>query len=323
MICLNYVKNGVKREDVFTPFLAYTESCKNIFDLPDISKSVAVLEYELTGEMNAEAKTFLESENKGFFEKIGDAIIGIFQKFINMINNAIDKVKEYSFSSKSYAQKMEILIKEHPDLKDEVIMACNKGALDLNDMKSLNEMNKTFDEVLKMAKKENVDPNTIRGKLTKAIDDFKESDSKKWTVVKVAGATSAVITAYVAARTLKSKIADADKCYRDTKRESERQKQEILDYIKYRESKGDQLTVDEKAAMQAILSCNTSRLAEITRSMNHMDNFVGDLSEKLGSFIEKHHNAKVARDFNRTEGRSDIYHSFNAYRDEQKKKDKK
>ena len=324
MISLNYVKNGVTRENIFTPFLAYTESCTDIFsvDVPEVqnpNRERILLEYEISGVKTPEYEAFMESENKGFFEKIGDKIIELFKKFVDMIDNAIEKIKGYSFKSKDYTQKMEVLIKKHPELKDEIIMACNKGALDLNDMKSIKEMDEAFDEVMKMAKNSSVDANSLKGKMDAAIKKFKSEDNKKWTVVKVAGATSGVITAYLACRTLREKITEADKNLRDTKSSIMRQQNEILNYIQEKEKQGT-LTAEEKAKMQAILSGNTSRLAEITRSKANMDSFIGKLYGNVSDFLEKHHNDAVAREFKTAEERKGVLDDYKKYQDEKNKK---
>lgn len=322
MISLNYVKNGVTRENIFTPFLAYTESCTDAFsvDVPVVqnpNRERILLEYEISGVKTPEYEAFMESENKGFFEKIGDKIIELFKKFVDMIDNAIEKIKGYSFKSKDYTQKMEVLIKKHPELKDEIIMACNKGALDLNDMKSIKEMDAAFDEVMKMAKNSSVDANSLKGKMDAAIKKFKENDEKKWTIVKVAGATSATISAIVACRTLKSKIAEADKNLHETKTSIMRQQNEILNYIQEKEKQGT-LTPEEKAKMQAILSGNTSRLAEITRSKANMDSFIGKLYGNVSDFLDKHHNEAVSREFKVAEERKGVLDDYKKYQDDKK-----
>ena len=125
---------------------------------------------------------------------MSETVIAIFEKIRAAIQSAIDKIKEIAFGSKSDLQKLDALIKKHPELKNEAVCAFNSGALEMKDIKSLKELDSAFEEIIRMSKEKDVDPNTLKGKWEKAKKKFNE-DEKTWKIVKVGAATATVIKA--------------------------------------------------------------------------------------------------------------------------------
>ena len=206
MISIGYVNNTLTpMTDAF--FKEYTAEINDLYD--DINFTCCEMalveervdiEQEITGSVNDTLMLEYEEKKKNFFQKIGEAIITIFEKVRAAIQSAIDKVKEIAFGSKSDLQKLDALIKKHPELKDEVVCAFNSGALDMKDIKSLKELDAAFEEVMRMSKEKDIDPNTLKGKWEKAKKKFQE-DEKTWKIVKVGAAATTVITAIKAIAT--------------------------------------------------------------------------------------------------------------------------
>lgn len=200
MISIGYVNNTLTpMTDAF--FKEYTAEINDLYD--DINFTCCEMalveervdiEQEITGSVNDTLMLEYEEKKKNFFHKIGEAIITIFEKVRAAIQSAIDKVKEIAFGSKSDLQKLDALIKKHPELKDEVVCAFNSGALDMKDIKSLKELDAAFEEVMRMSKEKDIDPNTLKGKWEKAKKKFQE-DEKTWNVSKIANVTKTVLTA--------------------------------------------------------------------------------------------------------------------------------
>ena len=207
MISIGYVNNTLTpMTDAF--FKEYTAEINDLYD--DINFTCCEMalveervdiEQEITGSVNDTLMLEYEEKKKNFFQKIGEAIVTIFEKVRAAIQSAIDKVKEIAFGSKSDLQKLDALIKKHPELKDEVVCAFNSGALDMKDIKSLKELDDAFEEVMRMSKEKDIDPNTLKGKWEKAKKKFQE-DEKTWNVSKIANVTNTVLTAGTAVLTL-------------------------------------------------------------------------------------------------------------------------
>ena len=272
MISLEYVNGSYTRETdaLCKPFELFLETSKREMDQMfaefSIVEEKVLLESAIMGTVQEPVMMVYEEGKKNIFTKIGEAIVSIYKKLVEFIDTAIDKIKTYAFDKKSDIQKLEVLIKKHPDLKNEAIGAFNSGALDLQDVKSLKDLDSTFEEILKMAKKKDVDPNTLRGKWEKAKEKF-EKDEKSWKVVKVAAATTTIISAAVAIKTLPALLVKHKNEYAKNKEDLKTREAETLAILK---EKG---TVNEDTGL-------TRLLLEITREHagKHMDVRKGNLS---------------------------------------------
>ena len=200
MISIGYVNNTLTpmTDMLFREYAAEMDVINSdidfiCYDMTMFEERVNI-EQEITGSVNDTLMLEYEEKKKNFFQKIGEAIITIFEKVRAAIQSAIDKVKEIAFGSKSDLQKLDTLIKKHPELRDEVVAAFNSGALDMKDIKSLKELDAAFEEVMRMSKEKDIDPNTLKGKWEKAKKKFQE-DEKTWNVSKIANVTKTVLTA--------------------------------------------------------------------------------------------------------------------------------
>lgn len=206
MISIGYVNNTLTpmTDMLFREYVAEMNVINSdidfiCYDMTMFEERVNI-EQEITGSVNDTLMLEYEEKKKNFFQKIGEAIITIFEKVRAAIQSAIDKVKEIAFGSKSDLQKLDTLIKKHPELKDEVVCAFNSGALDMKDIKSLKELDTAFEEVMRMSKEKDIDPSTLKGKWEKAKKKFQE-DEKTWNVSKIANVTKTVLTAGTVALT--------------------------------------------------------------------------------------------------------------------------
>lgn len=237
MINLEYINGSIDLEihSIFKPYELFMESCENdinkIFAEFGILEEKVTLESAIMGSVPESMMMVYESEKKNIFTKIGEMIVTVYNKFVELVDKVIDTIKTHAFKKKTDLQKLEIILKNHPDLKNEAIAAFNEGALDLSDVRSFKELDSTFDEILKMAKKKDVDPKTLRGKWEKAKEKF-EKGEKSWKMVAtVAGATGAVITTTVALKSFNSKCLKATNDANEEKKKLRQSKAEILDQM--------------------------------------------------------------------------------------------
>ena len=269
---------------LFRPYEEYFESClddinRKIFDFR-ISEEKYMLESSIMGESND--RIFYEAEKKSVFEKIGQAVMSIFKTFAELMDKIIDKVKSIGMKNKTDIQKLEILIKKNPSLKDEAIAAFDKGYLELGDIRSLKELDAAFDEILKMTKNKETDPKTIKAKWEKAKANF-EKDEKSWKVVKVATATTAVLSAALAIKTFKPKCLKAEQDAQDSKKAMSERKAAI-----YKALQEENVINDDTGKWQATLTIwrelNSKHAAARKENLTRLEK----VANAIASFLDKH-----------------------------------
>lgn len=214
MATLDYLDESMEStpDNLCDTFGSFLESCEQ--DINTIFANFTVitekvdLENEIMGKISPKLEMVYESEKKSIFAKIGEVIVTIYEKFVEWVSGIVDKLKGSALDHKTEQQKYELLLKRHPDLKNEIVAAFNSGALDLADVKSLKELESTYDEVMKMIRHQNIDLDTVKGRWEKAKEKFDE-DEKKWKVVKVAAATGTVVSAALAVKTFIPRCKEA------------------------------------------------------------------------------------------------------------------
>lgn len=175
--------------------LLYESSCEidnMIKSLIDKSNSI-YMESEIMGSIDNEKLVVMEAEKSNVFEKLGNAVIKIFEKLSELIQSVLNKIKAFFTKDKNELDKIDELLKKHPQLKDEIIVAWKQGDLKVADAKSLKEMDDAFNELIKMANDNSVDPNTFQGKVNEFKKKFEHIDES--TTVKVANSVNTVIKA--------------------------------------------------------------------------------------------------------------------------------
>lgn len=212
MISMAYI-NGTTSDDMYrsTDLLKemnYMESCMDSFNKEwSIFESIqdnAIFEASLYGTDINENAVYTEAVSD-ILKKIGDAVISLCKKFVDFVNKIITNIKSLGFNKKSDIAKIESLIKLHPEMKNEVILHADD--LNLNDMKSLKELDKAFDELMAMSKKKDIKPGSMRDHWEKAMKKFENIDKQR--AAKIAIGTAAVTTAVITLVTVVPKIKSA------------------------------------------------------------------------------------------------------------------
>lgn len=309
MISVNYVNNGCNGShynDDCSSYLNYLEHClDDIYtEYADIAVKNDILLLESSIMEEEIDNLVLEDANKNFIEKIGAKIIEMGKKLTELINKIIDKLKSISFQFKSNEKKMNLLMKEHPELaKEKIQILCSEGQMDFSDFKSLAELDKEFEKVLRMAKEKDVDPNTIRGKWNKAMKKWFNPDDDKSTKVKKGIATAAAGIALVVAvkelpvqiakfknqlTELKNKNNQLDADALEAINKSFSKKVEVLDQNgkkTYKEIPGN--VENEMGYATLLLNINRERQGKHAQVINEHQSFITRMQNSIAKAVDK------------------------------------
>lgn len=291
MISISYVNTG--HEDLYLtdPFIKCEKAIDDIVNESNKSINAFLDSFNLEvteatiedREINSEIYT----EATNVFEKIGNAIIAIFKKFSEFIDRISDKIKNASFKKKSDIEKMEALIKEHPELSDDIIAKFNNGDLVLSDAKSLKEVEGLYDELIRMAKDSKVDSNTFKGKVNAFKKKLKESDQSA--IVKGAKSAAAVISAGTAILTLSKLIKDVQKNKDERRMSTQRMYDKALDLYDEVKAGGEKDSIDTSMGKLGVIQ---QLFGEVTKdSMGKIqknENALERLGDNIHAFIAKH-----------------------------------
>ena len=186
MVSIAFINGG--SEPVYSSDQNYSivkecnEITESIMDaIHDYESSVEEYKFEssLTGEMDEDELVALEAKGDNIFKKIGDGVISLIKKLIKMVQGFVDKLKGNSFAKKSDLDKIEIMCKKHPELKEQII--ANASAFEFNQIKTIADMEENYNKIMKMEDE---------SKRKKAIEKFKKGAA---TTVGVAASAVTVI----------------------------------------------------------------------------------------------------------------------------------
>jgi len=195
MISISYINGDQDIFPLFDPVIKLENELDSIVN--DInSVYVEYTEAKMIDDMNemfneSEEEKKSDTAHKNFVDALGAGIIKMFDKVISFVQSILDKIKEATFSSKSDLDKVDALIKEHPNMADSIKEAFIRGDLKLSDAKSLNDLNKQYSELIADAKKASVDPNSLEAKWEKAKEAFEKAKAPAATIL---GITAGALT---------------------------------------------------------------------------------------------------------------------------------
>lgn len=332
MISSAFINNGCEDSlynDECNTFLRYLNTCTN-----DITESYLdmksktdfiMMESEIMGEISSDKMIVLESENKNFIEKIGAKVIEITKKFAEFIGKIIDKIKDMAFRFKSNEKKMDILLKEHPELaKEKIQILCDEGGLEFNDIKSLSELDKEFDKIIKLAKEGKEDPDSLKARWRKASAKWINPDDDRVTKIKkVTGAVTGTIALVTAIAFVKKQFAKNKQDLTDANQANKEHEAMILDMM----DKDDKSKVNSKSGYFTLLlamhrernGCYTKATQQNMSLLNRITNSIASVADKVtGSKA-----GKVVFGDLKTNYQKDLLHSIkkNSYTLDRKAKD--
>ena len=249
-----------------------------------IDQAFAEYNYEMN---QRRINAFVESSGADIYEEgvvniiesIGAGIEKIFDKFMELIDKVADFFREKIWASKSDAQKLEALLKKHPDMKDEIKMAVQKGDLDVKDIKSMHDvMDGTYDILQKINKGE-VEPSKAESMFNKVIDKFNKYGKPICEVIIAVGGAAAAVVKITSLHNnlMKNKIDKAD-----LKNQCDRIKNAAA------------MEMDEKrcknptAAMRAKKSIFDKMTATLSKNVNGQKGLMAKVAGKMESLNKKY-----------------------------------
>lgn len=126
--------------------------------------------------------------NKNIFEKIGSKIRLLIEKIKEFGQWIADKIAEIIPGMKSDSEKANQILKDNPDLRDQIILAYREGDMTLKDIAGLE---KDVEAVMRLYEAGKIDEDTASGKIKTAIDKFNKSGE---TILKTAGTVAGLLT---------------------------------------------------------------------------------------------------------------------------------
>lgn len=289
MISIDFINSGytgLYTEDYCDSFLLYLNESEKDISLLNISYktniSKILMESSIMDTNPEEYRPFIETENKNFVEKIGAALIDLAKKFNEMIDKLIDKIKDFAFKFKSNEKKMDLLVRQHPELgKEKIKVLCDQGGLDFSDINSLSKLNSSFEEILRMTKEANVDPKSLKGKWEAAKKKCFGDDYKAKGALVTAGT---VLTVALAVKKFKPELVQWK-----SKLSKIRDEEKVLDAKAYDAIKKDNGEIENAGWASTILAINRERkqlhAKAIGQQQSAVDKLVNSIAKGVDSLV--------------------------------------
>lgn len=178
MISMNYINGDIDLKSTYRSltFESVLDSINNesvdAYGSFVAAESKCELEADIFDTVTEETLAVYQEAGKNLIEKLGEQVLKILKAFKDFIAGIADKIRSIGFGSKSDIQKAQKLIERYPEFEDEIRVSFEKGQLSLADVRTLGELDKTFDSLIKGLANGSIDTNTATGKMEKAVKNF-------------------------------------------------------------------------------------------------------------------------------------------------------
>lgn len=152
------------------------------------------MEAELFGEAKKEAPEPQQApqqptQNKGVVASLGAAIRTLISAFGQMIQRIGEMFMSSDARLRKQQEELQRQLAAHPDLKRKVMSLSAQGAIDLKDMKDINELSAEVDKLM-----EEKDPQTLKGKLAKLKKEWDDPNGKFLKTITAVGTVAGLAT---------------------------------------------------------------------------------------------------------------------------------
>ena len=202
MISTQYI-HGINLVDTFQ-----YECCHFLNDLDDYENRIIALEFELEekkffNENVDEFMSYMESEEKNIFEKIGNKIMELGKAFIETVDKILKTVKEKLFGVKKLTndEKYMKMMQDDPEFALKFKEAIAGGNLKMNDFKDINTLIEEANKIGNDYLSGKIDDKKYKEKMDKKLEEHANRAKNITTILGVA-------TAAVTAATHISKVAN-------------------------------------------------------------------------------------------------------------------
>lgn len=249
-----------------------------------------VEESTINGEEDEEKRLMLEAEGNNVFTKIGEKVIELGKKVVEFLKNCIDKITNLSFKSKKDIDKVELLCKEYPNLRDEIVCSFQKGELDVSSARSLRELENTYEEIVKLSKKADVTPGSLQDKWNKAVKKFENAE--KTPVFTIAATTASAMSLYIAIRSFKGNCMKIKNDVNDQKNRAAKYNGQLADIIETMKNTsyskdGEKLINDDMGKMEVLFRANKYLSGEYSAAAGKSVKVMDKLSNSIVRFVSK------------------------------------
>lgn len=199
------------------------------------------MEAELFGEAKKEAPVPQQApqqptQSKGIAATLGAAIRTLIGAFGQMIQRIGEMFMGSDARLRKQQEELQRQLAANPDLKRKVMSLSAEGAIDLKDMKDINQLSAEVDKLM-----EEKDPQTLKGKLAKLKKEWDDPNGKFLKTVTAVGAVATLVTTlYKGSQALHNFGSDA----KDRSKKSQENVQGLYNFLNnHKDDKGNK-TVD-------------------------------------------------------------------------------
>ena len=153
------------------------------------------MEAELFGEAKKEAPAQPQqapqqpTQNKGVVASLGAAIRTLISAFGQMIQRIGEAFMSNDAKLRKQQEELQRQLAANPDLKRKVMALSAEGAINLKDMKDINELSAEVDKLM-----EEKDPQTLKGKLAKLKKEWDDPNGKFLKTITAVGTVAGLAT---------------------------------------------------------------------------------------------------------------------------------
>lgn len=138
----------------------------------DISKKRDM--FLFMNESTEDLDLYMESEDRNFFQKIGDAIITLVNKFCSFVDTIIEKATSLFRTKKNTSSEIEAM-KNHPELAESFMNGIKDGSIKYSDYENIDEMLDTAEKIIKELDSGKIDKETGIQKFNKMVTKFNDN----------------------------------------------------------------------------------------------------------------------------------------------------
>lgn len=223
MISVSFVNNTIKpirvNDDLISIFNIIKESNDTIKSLINdyITESENQIMNEAVGlfieEDEEEKIENIQKKNNTIFDKIGEGVLKIFKKVQEFINKVIMSIKDVMFRFSPIEKKIDMIKKSDPEIANKIIAEIDEGNISIVDLKNLREVEDIYHDIIEDAKRKEVDPSTMHGKietLKNKFDDLISDKNGTFTKIRNTATLISLVGGLVLAKTAWNKLHESD-----------------------------------------------------------------------------------------------------------------
>lgn len=283
-ICCESFDNPLMEELLFEEHYSPVERCfRNIDQIieENFAPSIDIddIESEMFGEAKSESSASKFTPN-AVAKKLGNAIRTLIEKLKEMGKKFLNLFMKQDKELDKMSAEMKRVIREHPELKDQIILNAKEGSLLLKDINDIKEFEKEYQKM--MAEK---DPSKLKAALAKLKNKWDDPEGSK-TIKRVAAAATVVGLA-TGVFTLIKKIDEAkDICAKANQRDMDDAADLMHKFTELKRAEGltDSEIISNINIHKARIELHSKVHGKLnSRLANHSNGLLG----KCGKFLDK------------------------------------